>query len=60
MHGFLPGMRAALNYHSMFVHFPIALWLAALLFEFLAVRRASGDSLDLFHAIHGVPCAAIT
>jgi len=43
MHGFLPGMRAALNYHPMFVHFPIVFWLAALLFEFLAVRRASED-----------------
>ncbi|MGH9703042.1 MAG: DUF2231 domain-containing protein, partial [Candidatus Acidiferrales bacterium] len=31
------------NYHPMFVHFPIALWLGALLFEFLAVRRASED-----------------
>jgi uncharacterized membrane protein len=43
MHAILPGMRAALNYHPLFVHFPIALWLAALLFEFLAVRRASDD-----------------
>ena len=43
MHAFLPGMRAALNYHPMFVHFPIAFWLGALLFEFLAVRRASED-----------------
>jgi uncharacterized membrane protein len=39
----LPGMRAALNHHPMFVHFPIALWLAALLFELLAVWRASDD-----------------
>ena len=23
----LPGPRAALNYHAMFVHFPIVLWL---------------------------------
>jgi uncharacterized membrane protein len=43
MNALLPGMRAALNYHPMFVHFPIALWLAALLFEILAVRRASED-----------------
>jgi len=39
----LPGMKAALNYHPMFVHFPIVLWLAALLFELLAVWRASDD-----------------
>jgi uncharacterized membrane protein len=39
----LPGLRAALNYHPMFVHFPIVLWLAALLFEILAVWRASDE-----------------
>ena len=39
----LPGLRAALNNHPMFVHFPIALWLAALLFEVFAVWRASDE-----------------
>lgn len=39
----LPGLRAALNYHPIFVHFPIVLWFAALLFELLAVWRASDD-----------------
>jgi uncharacterized membrane protein len=39
----LPGMKAALNLHPMFVHFPIVLWLAALLFEMLAVWRASDE-----------------
>ena len=39
----LPGMRAALNHHPMFVHFPIVLWLVALLFECFAVWRASDD-----------------
>jgi len=39
----LPGLRAALNYHPIFVHFPIALWFAALLFELLAISRASDD-----------------
>jgi uncharacterized membrane protein len=39
----LPGLRAALNYHPVFVHFPIALWLAALLFEVLAVWRGSDE-----------------
>jgi len=32
-----------LNYHPAFVHFPIALWLVALLFEALAVLRLSDD-----------------
>ena len=45
MHSLFPGMKAALNLHPMFVHFPIVLWLAALLFEFLAVWR----SKDEFH-----------
>jgi uncharacterized membrane protein len=35
----LPGMKALLNFHPLFVHFPIALWLSALLFEMLAVWR---------------------
>jgi uncharacterized membrane protein len=39
----LPGLKAALNYHPMFVHFPLALWLVALLFECLAVWRGSDE-----------------
>jgi uncharacterized membrane protein len=39
----LPGLKAALNYHPIFVHFPIVLWLAALLFELLAVCRKSDE-----------------
>jgi len=39
----LPGFKAALNFHPMFVHFPIVLWLAALLFEIFAVFRGSDD-----------------
>jgi uncharacterized membrane protein len=39
----LPGLRAALNYHPIFVHFPIVLWLAALLFQMLALWRASDE-----------------
>jgi predicted CXXCH cytochrome family protein len=35
----LPGWDSALNHHPAFVHFPIALWLAALLFEIAAVWR---------------------
>src|SRR5712692_4884540 len=43
MSGLLPGLRGMLNYHPLFVHFPIALWLGALLFEALAVIRSSED-----------------
>ncbi len=39
----LPGLNAALNYHPMFVHFPIVLWLAALLFEIFAIWRSSDE-----------------
>ncbi len=40
---FLPGAKGMLNYHPMFVHFPIAFWLGALLFEALAVWRSSDE-----------------
>ena len=40
---FLPGLKGALNHHSLFVHFPIAFWLAALMFEALAVLRSSEE-----------------
>jgi uncharacterized membrane protein len=39
----MPGLRAILNVHPLFVHFPIALWLAALLFELLAVMLNSEE-----------------
>ncbi len=39
----LPGLKAALNYHPIFVHFPIVLWLTALFFEILAVWRSSEE-----------------
>jgi uncharacterized membrane protein len=32
-----------LNYHPLFVHFPIALWVAALLFEALAQARGKDE-----------------
>ena len=44
MEGILPGLRGMLNWHPIFVHFPIALWTAALLFEALAVLRKSDDA----------------
>ena len=42
----LPGFRSMLNIHPLFVHFPIAFWFAALLFEALAVLRKN----DAWHA----------
>ncbi len=39
----LPGLKGMLNHHPLFVHFPIAFWLGALLFELLAVVRASEE-----------------
>ena len=39
----LPGLKSMLNIHPLFVHFPIALWLAALLFESLAIWRSNND-----------------
>jgi uncharacterized membrane protein len=38
-----PGLKAMLNYHPLFVHFPIALWLTALLYEALSVWCARDD-----------------
>ena len=43
MDGILPGLRGMLNWHPLFVHFPIALWIGALIFEALAVLRSSDD-----------------
>lgn len=39
----LPGLKVVLNYHPLFVHFPIVLWLAALLFELFAIWRSSDE-----------------
>ena len=43
METILPGVRGMLNWHPLFVHFPIALWTGALLFEAIAVLRASEE-----------------
>jgi uncharacterized membrane protein len=39
----LPGLRGMLNPHPLFVHFPIALWLAALLFEAIGVWKSNEE-----------------
>ena len=39
----LPGLKSMLNIHPLFVHFPIAFWLGALLFEALAIWRSNDD-----------------
>src|SRR5437879_12402284 len=39
----LPGLKGMLNYHPLFVHYPIAFWLGALLFQALAVLRSSEE-----------------
>ena len=43
MNEILPGLKGMLNVHPVFVHFPIALWIGAMLVEALAVLRSSGD-----------------
>jgi uncharacterized membrane protein len=52
MGALFPGLKGMLNYHPLFVHFPIALWIGALLFE-LAARAAKKESL------HAAACAAL-
>ncbi|HXZ19347.1 MAG TPA: DUF2231 domain-containing protein [Candidatus Acidoferrales bacterium] len=52
MGALFPGLKALLNYHPLFVHFPIALWSAALVFE-LAARTAKQDGL------HRAACAVL-
>lgn len=43
MDSILPGLDAAPNIHPIFVHFPIAFWLGALLFYALGVARQRDD-----------------
>ncbi len=52
MDALFPGLRGMLNYHPLFVHFPIALWTAALLFE-IAARLAKKDEL------HRIACGVL-
>jgi uncharacterized membrane protein len=39
----LPGLKSMLNLHPLFVHFPIAFWFGALLFEILAMWRSNDE-----------------
>ena len=39
----LPGLKSMLNIHPLFVHFPIAFWFGALLFEAIAIWRSNDD-----------------
>jgi len=52
MGAWFPGLKGMLNYHPLFVHFPLALWMAALLFELLslAARR---------EVLHRIGCAVL-
>lgn len=43
MEHILPGINAAPNIHPLFVHFPIALWLAALLFWIVALAKKNDE-----------------
>jgi uncharacterized membrane protein len=52
MGALFPGIEGMTNYHPLFVHFPIALWIAALIFE-LAARVAKSD------ALHRTACAVL-
>jgi len=52
MGALFPGLKGMLNYHPLLVHFPIALWTAALLFE-LAARVAKNDGL------HRIACGVL-
>jgi len=38
-----PGLHAMQNVHPLFVHFPIALWIAALSFEVVSLVRSSDE-----------------
>ncbi|HUK54509.1 MAG TPA: DUF2231 domain-containing protein [Candidatus Binatia bacterium] len=52
MGALFPGLHGMANYHPLIVHFPIALWIAALIFE-LAARIMKSDRM------HQTACAAL-
>ena len=43
MSSLLPGLKAMLNYHPLFVHFPIAFWVGAIVYEAIGVIRGRED-----------------
>jgi uncharacterized membrane protein len=43
MQTLFPGLHAMQNIHPLLVHFPIALWIAALLFELVSLLRSSEE-----------------
>lgn len=55
MERLLPGLAAAPNIHPLFVHFPIAFWLAALLFCCLALLRPGAGLFPFRGAAGTVP-----
>ena len=52
-----PGLQSLPNYHPLFVHFPIALWTAALLFE-LAARLVPPQWLNR-QSLHHIALGAL-
>ena len=57
MGALFPGLQSLLNYHPLFVHFPIALWTAALLFEIAA--RAVPQQWMSRETLHHVALATL-
>ncbi len=57
MDALFPGLKSLLNYHPLFVHFPIALWTAALLFEIAA--HAVPREWAHRETLHHIACAVL-
>lgn len=57
MDALFPGLKSLLNYHPLFVHFPIGLWTGALLFE-IASRAVPRDSAHR-ETLHRIACAVL-
>ena len=57
MDALFPGLQSLLNYHPLFVHFPIALWTAALLFEIAA--HAVPREWTHREMLHPIACAVL-
>ena len=57
MGSLFPGLQSLLNYHPLFVHFPIALWATAFLFE-IAARVVPGEWVSR-ETMHHVALASL-